>query len=72
MRRKLFVIQDTDSKVCASLCLFKGDLRGALEYAQSNYGPNTRVKRVKTPAEFDNYSILDIHGDGFARTEWVN
>jgi hypothetical protein len=72
-KAKLFAIQISKGGVWDSECLYKGDLRKAMSYADSVYGSaGSRVIRVKTPAEYDKYLMLEVLGDGQATTEWVN
>jgi len=71
-RIKLFVIQWQNGDKWESEYLHRGDFRRVLNYAQLKIGACIRVKRVKTPAERDDYLDLDIRNPGIERTEWVN
>ena len=72
-RVKLFVIEICKGGTWEPECLYKGNLKDALEYVAGVYSDfGSRVKRVKTPAEVDQFSKLEVMGEGAAQTEWVN
>ena len=71
---KLFVIEICKGGTWEAECLYKGNLREALEYVAGVYSDfGSRIKRVKTPADAGEYSMkLVVMGEGSAQTEWVN
>jgi hypothetical protein len=72
-KAKLFVIQVSKGGKWDSECLYKGDLGQAMRYTERTYGhTGSRVVRVKTPAEYEKYAVLETLGEGFAITEWTN
>ena len=73
VKAKLFVIQVSKGGEWEPECLYKGDLGQAMRYAERTYSnTGSRVVRVKTPAEYEEYAVLETLGEGFAITEWVN
>jgi len=73
MRRKLFRIQTYQGDRWADVALYKGTFRSAMNYVRQVYeGGASRIKRIKTPAEYEQYMSLPIFGEGHARTEWTN
>lgn len=68
---KLFVIEEWVDRWMPRY-LQKGEFRWVLTKAQLLVGPCIRVRRVKTPAECDQYRHLNIIGDLAARVKWVN
>ena len=72
-RVKLFVIEVNKGGTWEPECLYKGNLREALEYVAGVYSDfGSRIKRVKTPAENEEFLSLVVVGEGEAQTEWVN
>ncbi len=71
-RRKLYVVDMHNGCQWEPRYLQRGEFRWVLNKAQSLMGLCTRVRRVKTPAERDQYLHLNTLGDTTARTEWVN
>jgi hypothetical protein len=73
-RVKLFVIEICKGGTWEAECLFKGNIQVALLHVNQVYsGFGSRIKRIKTPAEFDQLSAkLEVMGEGMAQTEWVN
>ena len=69
---KLFVIEQFTHEGWHPAYLHRGEFRWALNRAHALMGLCTRVRRVKTPAERDQYLHLTTMGDKTARTEWVN
>jgi hypothetical protein len=71
---KLFVIEISKGGTWEPECLYKGNLKDALEYVAGVYSDfGSRVKRVRTPADAGEYSTkLVVVGEGTAQTEWVN
>jgi len=71
---KLFVIEVNKGGTWEPECLYKGTLKDALEYVAGVYSDfGSRVKRVKTPAEFGTLPAkLVLVAGGMAHTEWVN
>lgn len=73
MFAKLFVIQVYQGDRWVSKSLYKGPFPVALLHAEGDHGSAaSRVKRVKTPAELDQFSNLPVAGQGALQTEWVN
>lgn len=70
-RMKLFVIEQWVANEWRPTGLYQGKFRLALARAQSTGGRWARVRRVKTPAERDQYLHLTAIGN-VGRTEWVN
>ena len=73
-RVKLFVVEIYKGDTWEAVCLYKGNLKDALEYVAGVYSEfGSRVKRVKTPAEAGEYSMkLVVVGEGAVQTEWMN
>jgi len=72
MRKKLYVAEEWTGSKWEPRYLQRGEFRWALNKAQALLGLCTRVRRVKTPAERNQYLHLSTIGDNTARTEWVN
>jgi len=71
---KLFVVEVLTKTGWIPRYLHRGEFRRILKKANlpAFLGIESRVRRVKTPAEQDQYLLLNIIGDRTARTEWVN
>lgn len=71
-RMKLYVVDMHNGKQWGPSYLQRGEFKQVFNRAQSLLGLCSRVRRVKTPAERDQYLHLNMVGDRLARTEWVN
>ncbi len=70
-RMKLYVVEEWSGDKWEPRYLQRGEFRWVLHKAQSLIGQCTRVRRVKTPAERDQYLHLNTIGNK-AKTEWLN
>ena len=71
MRRKLFVVETYQGDRWVPVALYKGTILTALSFIRQDYEVSSgRVKRVKTPAECDQYMSLPIYGEVQESTEW--
>ena len=70
-RIKLYVVEEWSVDKWEPRYLQRGKFEWVLNKAQAMVGLHSRVRRVKTPGERDQYQHLDTLGIDLAITEWV-